>query len=168
MLGGNVKIVSVSDEKFILYLNQTYLDELDFDHKTELESYFKILFSKLKMFYEIEMRGYYHITCYTDDYYGMILSIEKEDVEYFDYLDSQVDMRIVMEDDQCFLYQVYDMFAVTSEMKKRGTLYQYKKKYYYKVNEPLPSISFGRLLEHADIVFEDTLQILKYGKKVVW
>ena len=166
MLGGIVNIVILDEDSFFIYLNQDYISEINFEEKYELEAYFKVLFSKLKTYYDIEMQGYYHIKCYTDSYYGMILYVQKEDIEYFDCLDNQVDMRMILEEEQCFLYQIFDYFSFPLFLKKKGDIYQYQKGFYYKLNENLDSISFGTLLEYTEIVFENTLSILKYGKKV--
>lgn len=166
MLGGNVKIVMLDENSFLIYLNRDYISEINFEEKYELEAYFKVLLSKLKTYYDIEMCGYYHIKCYIDSYYGIILYVQKEDVEYFDYLDNQVDMRMILEEEQCFLYRIFDYFDFPSSLKKKGDIYQYKKMFYYKLNEKLDSILFGKLLEYSEIVFENTLPILKYGKKV--
>ena len=55
MLGGNVKIVMLDENSFFIYLNRDYISEINFEEKYELEAYFKVLFSKLKTYYDIEM-----------------------------------------------------------------------------------------------------------------
>ena len=56
----------------------------------------------------MKLDGFYYITVYIDKYYGVVIHLEKDDVEYYDYFKNQVDMRIITIDTE-FLYLVDDI-----------------------------------------------------------
>ena len=79
----------IDNNKFIVFLNKKF----DLDDKLKLEKYFKDLFYNLKNKYNMEVNGYYNINVYADKYYGTIIEMENEDLEYYTYF-NQIDMEI--------------------------------------------------------------------------
>lgn len=161
-----MKIHFFYDKEMILFLNNYYSASLDIESKENLESYFKELFLRIHKIYKIALYGYYNINLYYDKYYGVILKIQKEDLDYYDYFDKEIDMRIIVEKNSVFLYQIDDFFELDDEILSKGILYRYQNKIYFKLNENLSWNEMGKLLEFSDIVYENTDVILKYAKKI--
>lgn len=147
---------------YTIYINLYYENKIDFKNKDELENYFRKLFVKLKKYYDIELTGYYNIHVYYNEFFGAILTIEKEELEYYDYFDDKLDMRISVENNQEFLYQLDD---VRNDLKTKFPIYQYMDHLYLKVGTKLSSTEMGELLEYSTIIYDDeTENVLTFGK----
>lgn len=160
-----MKIYFIDDLNFTIYLNKFYINNIDLKNKDDLETYFKNLFLKIKDSYNISLAGYYNITIYLDNYYGAIIDIEKEELEYFDYFGSQIDMRIAILDNT-FLYQVKDI-NILKNLFFYGNIYQYKNHFYFEIKKEIPNNFYIHLLEWSTILYkENTEIIMKKGKKI--
>ena len=93
----------INDGKFIVFLNK--YNKIDFENKLKLEKYFRNLFTTIKDKYNIEVNGYYDINIYNDKNYGVIIEIESEDLDYYNYF-NQIDMEINVLKDSLFLYEI--------------------------------------------------------------
>lgn len=144
----------------IIYLKKQLIDTIDFTKKNELEKYFKELFLKLKEYYNIKINGYYNINVYIDEFYGVVLELQKEELDYYEYFDNQVDMHILTEEVQ-FLYLIEDYFIINE--LNISKLYYYKDKYYI-----LPNINtdYNYLLENSEVVYKNTKEIIKFGRVI--
>lgn len=153
------------DEKMILYLSKPNLMGFDVMNKKSLEQYFKELFLKLQKRYNIKMDGYYYIDVYKDANYGMILEIEKDDLDYYNYF-SQIDMKINVLKNSSFLYEI-DYELISDDMRDIGTFYQNGGRIYLHINKEISFIKLGKIIEKAHIIYgEDKNQIMHCGKKV--
>lgn len=153
----------LDEEHMTIYLSKMYLETIDFEDQEELEAYFRGLFSKLQKVYQLDIGGYYNIDVYTDSNYGAILEIEKEELDYLDYYDHQIDMRIVLHPIS-FLYQLkeYEKF----NPQKYETIY-YHNYWYIHPKGQLSNIEIGELLEHTTIYYQNNHDvILKCGKRI--
>lgn len=150
-----MKVLSIDNECIVLFfMDIDYLDDLE-----RLENKFKQIFSKLKDIYSIIIEGYYTINIYTDNIMGMIVVIEKDDIDYFDYLDNQVEMRIIVHENSAILYEIEDNFTTIEYLD----IYFYKNKFYGKIKKILSSLEIGYLLEYSlGILYGDlTKHIIK-------
>ena len=93
----------LDEDRFIVFLNYSKLGNIDFQNYDEIEQYFRKLFLNLKRNYNISINGYYSIKIYKDKIYGIIIEAHKEDIDYMDLFDNQVEMSIEVIDD-IFLY----------------------------------------------------------------
>lgn len=101
--------VKLIDENTInIYLKKENIENVNLKDKLELEKYLKSLFKKLNEYYNLKIEGYYDIDIYIDKFYGVIMHMEKEEFDYYDYYSNQIDMRIVCHD-STFLYKVNDI-----------------------------------------------------------
>lgn len=146
------------DNLLIIYLKNKLVSGIDFTNKKELEKYFKELFIKLKEYYNIKINGYYNINVYIDKYYGAILELEKEELDYYNYFNNQVDMHIITENID-FLYLIDDYFI--TDYLGDYTLFLYKDKYYVLANK---NTNINYLLENSKIIYNNTKEIIKFGK----
>jgi len=149
----------IKDDKIIVFLND--INNIKFDDENILEEYFRELFRILNKKYNIKLNGYYNVDVYKDNNYGIILEIENEELDYYNYF-NQVDMKINISKFDTFLYEInYDF---VDRIKKNIICYQYKDKLYLKINN---NVDLTKILEFANIVYgEKVEEILKYSKKV--
>lgn len=153
----------INENKYIVYLSKHH-EIPDFNNKENLEEYFRNLFLLLNENYDLDICGYYNLYVFLNSFYGMILEIEKEDYDYFESLDNQVDMRITIDKDSVFLYKIPDIFLLNKDMIKKGKLYSYQKEFYYEIKKDLTEKEIANVMENATIVYGNkTLSILKYG-----
>ena len=101
--------VILNDDKIVLYLNKFMIEGLDFKNINGLEKYFRDLFIKLREIYNIKLNGFYYVYVYVDEFYGVVLELEHENIEFFDYDENDIDMHIVLEKTS-FLYELEDIF----------------------------------------------------------
>lgn len=143
-------------KNFVIY--QFLLQKFTKD-KNELEEQFRTLFLHLNQLYQTELEGYYKIQIYHDDYYGNILEIEKEELDYF--FDHTIEMQIQLKEDCHFLYEVEEHPGYI------GTLYESKGKLYFELKEKIDSIDFGKLLEKSKIIYNEETVKIKNNSTIV-
>lgn len=160
--------VSIQDEtNATLYLSKEYTDNIDFSNKLNIEDYFRRLFKKLKTFYNLDIKGFYNIKIYSDKYYGSILKMQKEDLEYYDCFDNHIDMRFSNKDYSSFLYELNDLFDIDDSLNDKIILYIYRNHMYVRIVKEINSIQLGRLIENSKIIFDDRINdVIEYGKIV--
>ena len=134
-----------------IYIKKELIDNIDFNNKEDLEKYLKKLFKTLKNKYDIVIEGFYDITVYVDKYYGVVIHMEKDDIEYYDYFKNQVDMRIITIDTD-FLYLVDD---VPDDLLNKVDVIIIEKDIYLKIKEELTKVEMMKLLEISKVVFDD-------------
>ena len=131
-----------------IYIKRELIDNIDFNNKIDLEKYLKKLFKILKNKYDIVIEGFYDITVYIDKYYGVVIHLEKDDVEYYDYFKNQVDMRIITIDTD-FLYLVDD---IPQNLLNKVDVIIIDKNIYLKIKENLSKVEMMKLLEISKVV----------------
>lgn len=154
--------LTVQNDKIILFLNKIYTGYLNFDNKESAEKYLKKLFLKLQNIYNLEFRGYYNMTLFDDKNYGIVVTIEKEDLEYLEYFGSQIEFNTKLVEDK-FLYEVSN---IDSFMQENFNIYKLKDKIFIKAKNDLTNIQ--TVLEHIQKIIygKEALRILKKAKKV--
>ena len=163
ILGDKMHIEIVDDFNMIIYLNNIH-SKLISNNKEDVQDCFRNLFSKLKNYYNININGFYNIKAFKDKYYGMILELSKEDIDYIEYFDGQVDMNITFETNCNFLYEIEDYFNLDKDLIKNIKLYKYKGKFYIQIIKNISSIDIGKIIEFSKIIYDDTTkQIIKRG-----
>ena len=162
-----MKVDIIDENNIIVFLNQFFTKDMNFLDKDLLEEQFKNLFLKLKDIYNIEINGYYDINIYIDKYYGSILDIKKEEIEYLDYFDDQIDMRIILSKYSVFLYKIIDIFEIPKDILNSSLVYKYQNNLYLELRKKIDNIKIGKLLENSFLVYGPiTDKILKNGRKI--
>lgn len=134
----------IINDKIIIYLNNEYLKYKNYDI-SKIEEYFKSIFQTLKYCYNLEIYGYYEIDVYIDKNYGIVIEMEKDDIDFECY--DQIDMRVTFHN-QKFLYQIEDI-----EYNKK--IYKYKNKYYvkkYNIEYSIPIYKTDEIFKYAKII----------------
>jgi len=145
-----VSIKFISNLIFDIYVKKYLVKDIDFSNKEDLEKYLKKLFKILKNKYNITIEGFYNITIYIDKYYGIVLHLEKEELDYYDYYKNQVDMRLITIDTD-FMYQVDDIpFNILNKLK----ILIKNKNIYLTIKEELTDIEMMNLIENSKIIYK--------------
>lgn len=148
-----MKIEKLDDDNFIVFLNKLYLNKNLFELKKNLDIYFKNLFKTLNECYNIEIMGYYNIKIFRDKIYGYILNIEKEDIDFYDYYDSHVDMRITINDDQKFIFKLNNQSVIDKEVLKYCHIRKLKDDVYLVPKRTINQYYLGYLVENSSIIY---------------
>lgn len=143
-----------------VYLNNKYLEKIKFDLKNNVEQQFKRLFIKIKNIYNIEMSGYYEVTVYLNDIYGMIIEIEKDDDEYVKLFGDTVDMKITFKFDSSIFYKLDEYMSFDFD---DYDLYYYNDSFYMELNnEVIFNYSqYLNLLENSSIIYGNEIKKIK-------
>jgi len=138
-----------SDLVFDIYVKKYLIEGIDFSIKSDIEKYLKKLFKTLNNKYNIVIEGFYNITVYIDKYYGIILHLEKEELDYYEYYKNQVDMRLVTVHTD-FMYEVDDIpFDILNKVKISNK----DKNIYLTLKEKLTDLEMMKLVENSKIIY---------------
>lgn len=148
--------VEVISNGYIIYLNQFNLIDIDFKNMDILEDSFKKLLKKLNNYYHIDINGYYNINVYLDKYYGAILQIEKESLDYYDYFESDTIAMRIKKIDVDFLYEVED-FLFAKDFFDKFKLITKNNHIYLKIIDDLSYKEYLLLTEMSKIVYDKAL-----------
>lgn len=155
------------DNIITLYLNKKYIIDVDLEDELDLEEFFKNIFRKLKKYYHMDIKGFYNIKIYKDLYYGMIITLEKEEIDYYNYYDNHIDMCFTIKNYNSFLYEIDDLFILDKSIKDKIDIYSYHHRFYIKIKNDINNVILGRLIEKTKIIYEEYLEnIIKYGKVI--
>ena len=150
-----MKLIS-KDNKIIVFLYK----RINFK-QINLENYFKKLFIKFKEDYHIELNGYYSINIYIDKFYGSVIEIENEDLDYYNYF-NQIDMEVKL-NDNVFLYEI-DYEYLNKSIINNSNIYKLKDKLYIQVKD---NNILNKILEYSNIIYGEKIKyILRNSKKV--
>ena len=145
-----MSIKFISDLILDIYIKKELIKDVDFKNKNDLEAYLKKLFRVLKDKYNIIIEGFYEITAYVDKYYGVILHLNKENLEYYDYFKGQVDMKLIILDSE-FMYEVDDIpHGILDKVK----IYVKDGNIYLKIQRELTKLEMMNLIENSKIIYE--------------
>lgn len=109
------------------------------------------IIKKINKYYKIKLRGFYDINLYKDKN-KIVLEFIEDNVEVSEYY-NKVDMHI-KRINNVFLYEIEDIFDI-----KINYFYLYNDRYY------VDKIS-DKDREFVKIVYKNTSDILKFGKKI--
>mgnify|MGYP003306300593 CR=1 FL=1 len=162
-----MKVNIIDDNNIIVFLNKFNIKNIDFSNRENIEKNFRNIFLKLKHIYKLDIKGYYDIKIYIDKYYGAVLEIEHDDIEYIDYFDSQIDMRVNVIKDNEFLYKIDDIF-LNDRIINKIDIYNFKEEYYIKIKKELNNYDMAYILENSNLIYDNiTFDILKLGNKIL-
>ncbi len=148
--------LTFKDNKIVVFLNKPIkLKEI------KSEDYFRKLFINIKNKYNLKLNGYYKINVYMDKFFGSVIEIENQEIDYYDYF-NQIDMeiKVIM---STFLYEINYEYINKSILDKI-IIYKLKDKLYIKI---LDESVLNRIIEYSKIIYDNSAKIiLKTSKKV--
>ena len=153
--------IKEEDNNLIVFLNNKTIKQTDFSNKINLEKNFQKLFSKLNNIYELNLSGRYNITIYNTAY-GLIIEMQKQDIEYFDYYD-EIDMNITISKYTDIIYKIKNYNKIFKEYCefyiKDDSIYALPKKEEFQ--------KLGILIENSEIIYgKKCNDIKKTAKKI--
>ena len=148
--------LTFKDNKIVVFLNKPIkLKEI------KSEDYFRQLFINIETKYDLKLNGYYKINVYMDKFFGSVIEIENQEIDYYDYF-NQIDMeiKVIM---STFLYEINYEYINKSILDKI-IIYKLKDKLYIKI---LDESVLNRIIEYSKIIYDNSAKIiLKTSKKV--
>lgn len=149
--------VDYRDNKLIVFFNKKHLilDKLNIDREV------RSLLLKISKTFNIDFDGCYNIEVFIDDNIGTVLSIVKDNLEYYDY--DLVDINVTLSNCDKFMFEYNDMF----DMSFKCNYYLYKNKIYC-----LPIdygfIDLGFVFEFSSIIYGSIVDdIMKDGEEII-
>lgn len=153
-----MKLNIIDENNIIIFLSKLYTkDSIKFD-KENLEIYFKKIFKKLQNNFDIKINGYYNINVYVNKDYGIVMEIFKEELDYYNYFDDDIEMQIKIYENSKFLYSFDDIFEIK---KGIGKIYKYNDKYYLELEKKLSKYEYAKILEFSSLIYNDINKITK-------
>ena len=137
---------------FDIYVKKYLIENIDFSIKSDIEKYLKKLFKTLNNKYNISIEGFYNITVYIDKFYGIVLHLEKEDIEYYEYYKNQVDMRLITIDTD-FMYEVND---IPKDILNKVKICIKNNNIYLIIKNDLTDLEMMKLLETSTLIYNLT------------
>lgn len=134
---------------YIVYLNKYNIINFDFNNTSILEDNLRNLLMRLKKYYKLDIRGYYNIVIYIDDYYGVILEISEDD-NYYDYFSDTVSLRMKKNKTR-FKYEVEDISYISIDKFKISNR---KDKIYLEIIDDLSEKEYLELIEISKIIYD--------------
>lgn len=134
--------LTIGDE-INIYLNKLYLNKNNINYKTSIKQIIK----KINNDYKIDLYGYIEGKIYIDKNYGIIITLKKNELEYFDYFKDEIEINIEINEDT-FLYKINDL----REANKNCKIYKYKDELYLYINE-INDINLGKIIENSEIIY---------------
>lgn len=162
-----MKVEKLDDGKLIVFLNNLYLKKNSFSLKNNLEKYFKNLFIKLNEFYDIEIKGFYNINIYQDNLFGIILEMDKEDLDFYGFYDDHIDMKIKIMKKEKFLFALDKFSMLNKDILDYCKIYKYNSNFYVIPKRTVSDINIGFILENSKIIYgEDAYKIINKAKLI--
>ena len=149
--------IKLDDDTIIIFLNKHITKDFDYSDTFNLEKELKKVFTKLSIYYGIELSGYYDIYLYIDNNFGAILECIKDS---FIYDDNFLDIRLTFKYSN-FLYLVDDI----KDYPFMHNIYLYDGKLYLEILENIDSMTTSLIIENSDVVYKD-IDKIKQGK--IW
>lgn len=162
-----MKVEYADEHNFYIYLNKYYLANLELDNKKCVEDYFKKIFLNLKDNHHLDIYGYYNINVYVNKQYGLVIDVFKLSNDYFKIPNNKVDMKITIDNDNKFLYEIDDYFFIMKYLNNIKNIYYKNGKYYLELKEEVTDSFYLYLMEHSHIIFDEYVdEILVSGIKI--
>lgn len=162
-----MKVEKLDDGKLIVFLNNFYLKKNSFSLKNNLEKYFKSLFIKLNQYYDIEIKGFYDINIYQDNLFGIILKLEKEDLNFYEFYDDHIDMKIRIMKKEKFLFKLDKFYLLNKNVLDYCKIYEYDNSFYVIPKKTVGDINMGFILENSKIIYgEEAYKIINKAKLI--
>ena len=145
-----MKLKFIDNLNFDIYLNKKNIKDLDTNNKTQIEELLKKILNKIKYRYNISIKGFYNVNAYIDKYYGIIFNIKKEELNYYEYFNGQIDINMKMIRSN-FLYKLDD---IPSNLSNKISIQIINDDIFFEIKEELNLKEEMYLLEHTEKILK--------------
>lgn len=156
-----MKIKLLSENSFLVFVTNKIPN---IKNDQELSDYLKNVFEIIKEKTKFDIYGYYEVLIYKDINYGLIIKLDKEELEYFNCYNKQIEMEIAIAEESNILYCI-DNLEILKKIPK-FKIYLYKNKLYLELVSKIKYILLGELLEYSEVIFENVKEIKNNGEKI--
>lgn len=156
----------IIDDNIVIFLDKIYLQNLDLTNQNLIEKKLIKLIGKLQNKYAIDLSGYYNVYIHKDTNYGFIIDMQKEELEYIDYFNNQLELNIEVVEDS-FLYKIEDIFTINKFLLSKFTIYKNGCIFYLKPQINLTNIELGIILENAEIIYGKEAKNIEQKSKII-
>lgn len=139
-----------------------YLKNCDLKDYNQIEKNLIQLLNK----YSINLNGYYNVFIYQDINYGVIIDMQKENLEYLDYFNDQIELNIEIIKDS-FLYEIEDIFTLNKKTLNNFIIYKKGFHLYLEAKTSLNTIELGQILENSTIIYGKKAKKIKKESKII-
>lgn len=150
----------VKGEDITIFLSNPYIKNLDLDNREMVEKFIY----KINKKYNMELYGYYDVNIYLDKNYGIIINIKKEELEYIDYFNTNIEMNIEIMKDS-FLYKIEDIYRIKDILNK--FIIRKHKDNIYLEKKNISNIDLGIILENAEIIYGKEASIIVNKSEII-
>ena len=147
-----MKLEKLNDDNLIVFLSKIYIDKHKISFNNDLEDNFKLIFKTLGSYYDIDMFGYYNITVYQDSIYGVVLCIKRENIDFYNYYDDHIDMKISIIKNK-FVFKLNDNSIINEKVLKFTYLIIYNGGIYIIPKKTINDYDMGYILENSKLIF---------------
>ena len=156
----------IIDENIVVFLDKVYLQSLDLTDKNQIEKKLIKIINKIQNKHHIDLNGYYNVFIYKDNNYGFIIDMQKEEIEYLDYFNNQLELNIEVIEDS-FLYKINDIFLLNKSFLKKFIIYKNKDTIYLKAKDSLNDLELGTILENGKIIYGKEANNIKKKSQII-
>ena len=164
ILGDKMKLII--DENIVIFLDKLYLNNIDLKDYNLIEKKLIKLINKIQNKYLIDLNGYYNVYIYKDENYGIIIYMQKEELEYIDYFNEQLEFNIEVIEDS-FLYKIDDILRLEKPLLNKFIIYKNKDNLYLKPKEKISNIELGIILENSEIIYGAQADKIKKKSQII-
>ena len=156
----------IIDENIVIFLDKIYLHTLDLTNQNLIEKKLIKLINKIQNKYNINLNGYYNVFIYKDNNYGLIIDMQKEELEYLDYFNNQIELNIEVIEDS-FLYIIEDIFWLNKSILNKCIIYKNGDTIYLKAKDNLNNFELGIILENGEIIYGKQANNIKKKSQII-
>ena len=156
----------IIDENIVIFLDKLYLNNIDLKDYNLIEKKLIKLINKIQNKYLIDLNGYYNVYIYKDENYGIIIYMQKEELEYIDYFNEQLEFNIEVIEDS-FLYKIDDILRLEKPLLNKFIIYKNKDNLYLKSKEKISNIELGIILENSEIIYGAQADKIKKKSQII-
>lgn len=142
------------DDKLLIYMPNKKIS----NEKENIKRFLLKLFNDVSKRYHINIEEYYIVNLYQNKLYGIIVElVEDEDIIIFSFDENEINMKLNINYDKLFLYEVDDPLLYLD-----NEIYYYHDKYYVNLKEYNINI-----FEDSKIIYDDDVyKVLGRGIKL--
>ena len=145
-----MKLKFIDDLTFDIYVNKEFNKDINVENKSEIEELLKKLLKKIKYRYRVDIEGFYNVNVYIDKFYGIIFNLKKEELNYYEYFNGQIDINLKIIKSN-FLYKLDDIPTNLLSKINRKTI---SNDIFFEVREELNIKEKMYLVEHTEKILK--------------